>query len=64
MDTYWVPGVNHLQTHGRWAFAEFTDAYAMQDDFVETIEKQFDEMLNNVAISAASRAGCITNSIE
>ncbi len=24
MDTYWVPGVNHLGTYGRWAFAEFT----------------------------------------
>jgi len=24
MDTYWVPGVNHLKAHGRWAFAEFT----------------------------------------
>ena len=25
MDTYWVPGVNHLGTYGRWAFAEFTE---------------------------------------
>jgi type III restriction enzyme len=24
METYWVPGVNHLGTYGRWAFAEFT----------------------------------------
>ena len=24
MDTYWVPGVNHLGTYGRWTFAEFT----------------------------------------
>ncbi|MBC5821952.1 MAG: DEAD/DEAH box helicase family protein [Candidatus Eremiobacteraeota bacterium] len=23
MDTYWIPGVNNLGTHGRWAFAEF-----------------------------------------
>ena len=27
MDTYWVPGVNHLGTYGRWAFAEFTEVY-------------------------------------
>lgn len=27
MDTYWVPGVNHLETYGRWAFAEFTEVY-------------------------------------
>ncbi|MBW7862101.1 MAG: DEAD/DEAH box helicase family protein, partial [Rhodocyclaceae bacterium] len=33
MDTYWVPGVNHLGTYGRWAFAEFTDVFQMQDDF-------------------------------
>ncbi len=28
MDTYWVPGVNHLGTYGRWAFAEFTEVYS------------------------------------
>ena len=28
MDTYWVPGVNHLGSYGRWAFAEFTEVYA------------------------------------
>ena len=33
LDTYWVPGVNHLKTHGRWAFAEFTDVWQMQVDF-------------------------------
>ncbi len=25
MDTYWIPGVNHLGTHGRWAFLELTE---------------------------------------
>ena len=25
MDTYWVPGVNNLESFGRWAFAELTD---------------------------------------
>jgi len=30
MDTYWVPGVNNLGTHGRWAFAEFTDVFEIQ----------------------------------
>ena len=33
MDTYWVPGVNNLGSYGRWAFAEFTDVWAMQDEF-------------------------------
>ncbi len=38
MDTYWVPGVNHLGTHGRWAFAEFTDPYQILPAFNQMIE--------------------------
>lgn len=38
MDTYWVPGVNNLGTHGRWAFAEFTDVYEIQKEFNRIIE--------------------------
>ncbi len=49
MDTYWVPGVNNLGTHGRWAFAEFTDVWQMQADFVKKIEREFDAMINEVA---------------
>ena len=30
MDTYWIPGVNHLGTYGRWAFLELKDVYLMQ----------------------------------
>ena len=33
MDAYWIPGVNHLGSFGRWAFAELTDVHAMQADF-------------------------------
>ena len=33
MDTYWVPGVNHLGSIGRWAFAEFTEVYEIEADF-------------------------------
>jgi len=32
METYWVPGVNNHGVYGRWAFAEFTDAYQMAKD--------------------------------
>jgi type III restriction enzyme len=46
MKTYWVPGVNRLGTHGRWAFAEFTDVYAMQDDFAKKIAAEFDTMID------------------
>jgi type III restriction enzyme len=43
MDTYWVPGVNHLGSHGRWAFAEFTDV--MQHDFAEKLQQAFGELI-------------------
>ncbi len=38
MDTYWVPGVNNLGSYGRWAFAEFTEAYQIEADFATRIE--------------------------
>lgn len=47
MATYWVPGVNHLGSYGRWAFAEFGDVYEMQGDFEKKIEDQFNKMLSN-----------------
>ncbi len=46
MDTYWVPGVNHLGTYGRWAFAEFTDVFQMQDDFAKKVETEFGRMID------------------
>ncbi|MBK9522233.1 MAG: DEAD/DEAH box helicase family protein [Rhodocyclaceae bacterium] len=49
MDTYWIPGVNHLGTYGRWAFAEFTDVFQMQDDFAKKIEAEFNKMIDSVA---------------
>ena len=48
MDVYWVPGVNHLGTHGRWAFAEFTDVFQMQDDFAKKVEDAFNKMIGSV----------------
>ena len=38
MDTYWVPGVNHLESFGRWAFAEFTDVFEIESEFARTID--------------------------
>jgi type III restriction enzyme len=46
METYWVPGVNHAGKYGRWAFAEFTDVYEMQDDFAEQVRQAFGAMIN------------------
>ncbi len=45
--TYWVPGVNRLGQYGRWAFAEFTDVYAMEKDFGEIVEATFAEMIES-----------------
>lgn len=49
MRTYWVPGVNHLGTHGRWAFAEFCDVYEIESDFKAKVAGQFDKMIASVA---------------
>jgi type III restriction enzyme len=48
MRTYWVPGVNHLGTHGRWAFAEFTDLYEMQENFADEVKSRFDKLIEVV----------------
>lgn len=48
METYWVPGVNHLGTYGRWAFAEFCDVYQIQTDFNEKVEDEFHSMVSRV----------------
>ena len=48
MDTYWVPGVNHLVTEfgmGRWAFAEFTEVYQIESDFAKKVAAEFDKMI-------------------
>jgi type III restriction enzyme len=39
MKTLWVPGVNNLGGYGRWAFAEFTDAFAIQDAFGRLVDE-------------------------
>lgn len=47
MDTYWVPGVNHLGAYGRWAFAEFTDVYQIETDFEAKVEGEFNKMIES-----------------
>ena len=49
MDTYWVPGVNHLGSYGRWAFAEFCDVYEIQSGFEKKVAGLFEAMLGQVA---------------
>jgi len=43
METYWVPGVNNCKQYGRWAFAEFTEVFQ--------IEEEFDRMIESATIS-------------
>lgn len=49
MDSYWIPGVNNHGTYGRWAFAEFTDVWEMQDDFTKEVAGKFDLMIDQTA---------------
>ena len=51
METFWVPGVNHLGTQGRWAFVEFSDVYQIAADFQAKVEEEFHRMVQ-VAIGA------------
>ena len=53
METYWVPGVNHLGTYGRWAFAEFRDVYLIDSLFKERVESEFNKMIDIVAAQTA-----------
>ncbi len=49
METYWVPGVNHLKKHGRWGFAELTDVYEIAADFKAKVESEFNKMIVQAA---------------
>ena len=48
MDTYWVPGINRLGTYGRWAFAELTDIWQMQDDFAKKVDAAFERLIGEL----------------
>ncbi len=48
METYWIPGVNHLATYGRWAFSEFTEIYRIEADFKQKVEAEFNKMVDSV----------------
>lgn len=54
MDTYWVPGVNHLKTYGRWAFVELKDLYKIQSDFSAKIGGAFEKTMSEI-VSAEPR---------
>lgn len=51
MDNFWVPGVNNLKTHGRWAFAEFRDVYQIEAEFKAKVRAEFEKMVKAVVSS-------------
>ncbi len=56
MDTYWVPGVNNLGTHGRWAFAEFGDIYQIESAFKAKVEDEFSKMIVRLVTAKVTEA--------
>ncbi|WP_313951370.1 hypothetical protein [Accumulibacter sp.] len=48
MDTYWVPRVNHLGSHGRGSFAEVTNLYWMQEGLGGKVQTEFAKMIEAV----------------
>ena len=60
MDSYWIPGVNNHGSYGRWAFAEFTDVWEMQDDFEGEVAGKFNSMLASCAHTTAANSLCET----
>ena len=49
MEQYWVPGVNALGAHGRWAFQELTDVYEMEGEFEKKVAAAVEQMIAKVA---------------
>ena len=41
----WIPGVNRLGTHGRWAFAEFSDVWEIESGLAAAISAAVEKML-------------------
>ena len=64
METYWVPGVNNLRAYGRWAFAEFTEVYAIQSDFEDRVEAEFNRLMNQFRPQAQTAAAARLTEVE
>ena len=45
MLTHWVPGVNNLESFGRWDFVEFTDVWSIDADLREKVNQAVSTML-------------------
>jgi type III restriction enzyme len=49
METRWVPGVNNLESYGRWDFAEFVDIHDIGLNFEQKVEGLFERMIEKAA---------------
>jgi type III restriction enzyme len=45
MEVYWIPGVNNLKVHGRWAFCELTELFEVEADFKAKVTESFAQMI-------------------
>ena len=50
MENYWVSGVNNSGQYGRWAFAELKDVFAMEANFQEKVEFEFNKMIEVTSV--------------
>jgi type III restriction enzyme len=55
METYWVPGVNHLGSYGRWAFLELKDVFMIEQEFKAWVEKMINEPMDAVSANSGAR---------
>jgi type III restriction enzyme len=53
MENYWIPGVNNLRSHGRWAFAELRDIYTLEADLDAAIRSELEKILAQIHTEAA-----------
>lgn len=60
METYWVPGVNHLGKHGRWAFAEFTEIYQIESDFAAKVKSAFGDMIASLGAPSSKSKSAVS----
>ena len=56
MNTYWIPGVNALGCHGRWAFLELRDPSQMQDDFDTAVDEALEALAKEERANEAARS--------
>jgi type III restriction enzyme len=47
IENYWIPGVNNLEQHGRWAFVEFRDIFGMGEEFQREMERAWDKVIQS-----------------